>query len=209
MLPQEFKPGFEKMVSIFNPYRWNEDSEDVYFNIFCDWPAEEWDQVVSAALRDLDKMPKPKDLFNIRDGIRGARDTTKPNERAVDDCSACDGGRINFLIVNPHNGQVYERQCACDRCEAGEYVLEQMAMVNKRARRKGDAFDLRWSSIKQRYGIEEEAVNGRAYTPETEAKLLGISQTTNTRVTRSRFGNPEHKSPRQAQTTSLAGALPF
>ena len=60
MLPAEFEPGMKKLVTIFHPKNWDDDTNDAYYGCVRRWTPDEWDDVVEEAVRTMDWMPKPK-----------------------------------------------------------------------------------------------------------------------------------------------------
>ena len=119
MLPQEFDPGMKKLLTIFSPRGWDEDTSDAYYAVVRRWTQDEWDDVVDEAIRTCDWMPRPKKLLTLRLDLLGRDSETGPPGRASD-CDCCFGGLVQFTVER--SGMEYERVCACT-CDAGQRQL--------------------------------------------------------------------------------------
>ena len=119
MLPAEFEPGMKKLVTIFHPKNWDDDTNDAYYGCVRRWTPDEWDDVVEEAVRTMDWMPKPKRLLMMKLDLLG-RDEAAIESGPVDDCNCCFDGLIQFIFDK--NGIEYERVCACT-CDAGKKQL--------------------------------------------------------------------------------------
>ena len=121
MLPQEFEPGMEKLVTIFNPKNYDENTSRAYHSCVRLWTAAEWEDVVEEAIRTCDYMPRPKRLLMLR--LELAERNEDRDESAAADCDCCFAGLIAF-VVRKHS-QDYDHVCACT-CTAGKRRLMTM-----------------------------------------------------------------------------------
>ena len=115
MLPEEFKPGIDKLVGVFSPRGWDAVSEAVYFGVVRRWSVAEWDSVIHQCLTTMKYMPKPKELVDLQ-GQGKAR-----SYETFDSCHCCNAGLIPFTVEK--FGRTYDKVCACS-CESGKARVE-------------------------------------------------------------------------------------
>ena len=121
MMPSEFEPGMNRLVKIFKPRDWDQETSDAYLATVRRWSVEEWDAVVDEAIRDCEYMPKPRRLLAARSALR--IDETDDATQSTNDCDCCNAGLIQFTTTV--HGMEYDKVCACV-CGAGMQQLTKL-----------------------------------------------------------------------------------
>ena len=118
-------------MGIFNPYRWNDEQEDQYWNVFKSWDAEKWNKSCDAIILSNKKMPVPAELRLLNVEVH-AENTNFERES----CSRCVDGLV-WLDTPAINGVIYTKMFGCD-CPAGrhhqELLLNSARQANPRIR---------------------------------------------------------------------------
>ena len=112
---EKFKTQIDRLTEMYQPRNWTASLEGAYYEIVGKWSAEELADVVNAAVKRYEFMPKPKKLQEIFDERDRQRRSTLSFRPRVG-CGKCDDGFVPFTVQK--HGQVYDRLCACT-CEAG------------------------------------------------------------------------------------------
>lgn len=169
MTYDQFKAGVDRLVRIYDPYRWSDDRESEYYRILQSWTPEAWTSVVEIALStaDVKKMPTPARLIELGgagDSIRKVHGKRKVLANFEKSCDKCIGGAVWFEFQHPVNGNTYDRMCACD-CPVGDGVARHMVQT---ARRQGITLSdgqtrAKWVLREQRE--REQAENGSSEHP--------------------------------------------
>lgn len=131
MTRENFDIGMDRMIRVFNPYRWGPDQADEYFVIFEPWPQYRWNEIVNQAVTGLKKMPTPYDLRKLAGEIVEGERAIKPTNvplLAETGCPECHRGMVFFEVVK--DGLAYEKYAACD-CEAGGRAAKHMVMMSR------------------------------------------------------------------------------
>tara|TARA_R110000744_G_scaffold13770_4_gene39803 strand:+ start:1254 stop:1787 length:534 start_codon:yes stop_codon:yes gene_type:complete len=122
MLPSEFEPGMNRLVKIFKPRDWDQETSDAYLATVRRWSVDEWDAVVDEVIRDCEYFPKPRRMMAARAALRQA-DETDGATHSTNDCNCCHAGLIQFATTV--RGVEYDKVCACV-CGAGMQQLTKL-----------------------------------------------------------------------------------
>jgi len=145
----QFQVGIDMLVAATRPYRWNNDSQNIYWKVFNRVDAEIWMNACNRLVTTVDEMPT----------IPVLKKEIGPQRKYYEDCEHCDKGRVRFAVYNEKKQVEYDcKFCACNHCAAGEEQAERLVRLAKRAARDSGSLprytmpeEFMWDAVSLRF----------------------------------------------------------
>ncbi len=165
MTEDTFHHNMDMLIAGIVPFRFGEKNKAAYWKVFHPYTDDQFTSACNKLLTTIDdgKFPSIPRLMAELKPL-----STKHHEG----CGNCEGGRVRYTYKHD-NGQMYDRYCACDVCEAGEYIANMIYnMARSRARNNNAMLP---SGSPENYKVREVKFKlGDKYLPEiTPTAVVG------------------------------------
>jgi hypothetical protein len=145
----EFKITMQRIVTAFDPHKWDGDRESEYYALVKFWTANRWESVAMEILRTCKRFPVPAEILERANALddRGQKIERRSGSvmgREEDACDKCHRGMVYFEVEK--DGMRYDKYAACD-CVAGDQVARHMVMMGALSGRPISMTQARYSSF--------------------------------------------------------------